>query len=591
MTRPLALSLACALAAFGLSAASEPAPALSEVAEAWGLPPGNAHRNRLVDIDGDGWTDAVVDNQRLHRNVPAPDGSRRFEEVAGWLADPATGAALRPDVLVFADLDGDGDQDAYVGFSLDPSKPGWQDPGRRSGVWRNEGGWRLVPAPSPGLDVPEAVIAAAWLDFDRDGLLDLVTACSYREGGAPLEAYPLRLWRGRPGLGFEDVTAQAGLALVPEPGRPDSRRPLYGLTTADLDGDGWPEVLGCAYGRQWNLLFWNQRDGTFRDVGREGGFAGDEDASGLYPEDTKRWWKERFGHEREDERPFRSNGNTFDAAVVDVDGDGDEDVFLAEITHAWAGPSSDRSALLENLGGSPPRFRRHPDAAPRVHQVPGWNQGDLYAGWLDADQDGRPDLLLASGDYPDEQRLRLFRNLGGLRLEDATRAWGVDLVNAAQPSLADLDRDGSVDLLCGNTNVRLDAKQREGRVLRPHLWLGRRTPGHHTLHVRLEGTGPLPGGRGSNRDAIGARVEVVASGSDGPLRLVRQVQGGRGHCGHDDAREVVVGLGPRARVDRLVVTWPDRAGTTSVWTDLPADRVLRVRQTPDGARLDDLGPH
>ena len=76
----------------------------------------------------------------------------------------------------------------------------------------------------------------------------------------------------------------------------------------------------------------------------------------------------------------------------------------------------------------------------RVHAVERWNQGDLYAGWLDADNDGRLDLLLASGDYPDAQLLRLFRQVAGGDLRDETAAAGLRWDNCTQPSLADYDR-------------------------------------------------------------------------------------------------------------------------------------------------------
>ncbi len=570
------------------SRADDDGPRYVDVAQDRGLDPGEAHRNVFVDLDGDRWPDAVIHNERAYRNVPDPRGGRRFVHL-GKLAEP------RPDLLLFADIDEDGQQDALVAYRLDPSKPGWQDPGRRSQV-RLQG---------PGADgalsegallgratytlPPEPLTCAAWLDFDLDGHLDLVTAGDYLEGGLPLEAYPVRLHRGLGGGRFEEVTDRAGLTLRREAGHVDSRRPVYGLTTADVDGDGWPDILVCAYGRQRNLLFMNRGDGTFVDVGLASGFAGDDDTSGVYPEETKRWFQERYGQRRDDEQPFRSNGNTFDAPAIDVDGDGDLDVFLAEITHAWAGSSSDRSALLENLGqpGAGLRFRRLPDAMPRRHQVPSWNQGDLYAGWTDADLDGRPDLLLSSGDYPDDQRLRLFRQTGPLTFEDVTAAAGIDVDNAAQLSLADYDRDGDQDVLNGYTNMRLPPERTRGRVLRPVLLENRtQRAGRRWLSLRLVGRGAAAGG--GNRDAIGARVLVVS----GDLRQTREVLGGQGHAGHQDARELVFGLGGRPRVDRVVVRWPTRAGTVSVLEGLAPDHAYEVHEPAPGqpARVIDLGP-
>lgn len=563
------------------------APALADdwfvdVARERGLEEGAAHRNAFTDLDGDGWVDVVVDaGARVYRNVEGPRGARRFAKVE------RTPWGVEPDLLLWGDVDDDGDQDAFVVWALDPTRPGFVDPGRRSRValLAHDGVAAITTQAAGTVFPPEPVMCAAWLDADLDGRLDLVTAGNYVDQGLPLEAIPVRLWRGLGDGAFEEVTDRAGLTLRREAGQVDSRRPVYGLTTADIDGDGWTDILVCAYGRQRNLLYLNRRDGTFVDVGLESGFAGDEDTSGVYSEETKAMFRAR-GMEREDEQPFRSNGNTFDAAVGDHDGDGDLDVFLAEITHAWAGPSSDRSALLVNDGRSPPRFTRHPDAMPRQHRIASWNQGDLYCGWLDAQNDGRLDLLLVSGDYPvpgDEQFARLF-----VQGPDGHFALGQELVeNPAQPSLADVDRDGDLDLLTGITNMRMPAERARTRPLRPYLFENRAPSPGRWVELRLVGRGAAAGG--SNRDAIGARVLVTA----GVRRFVREVQGGRGHAGHLDAHVVHVGLGSATIIDKIVVRWPTRAGTVTVLEGLAADRLYVVREPAPGqvAVVEDLGPH
>jgi hypothetical protein len=491
------------------------------------------------------------------------------------------------------DLDGDGARDLVVGYAEGKGTPGRYPEGvathvrlqRRppargagSGAQPASGASRFPP---PATLVPlipaETLIAGAALDYDGDGALDLVLAAHYVTGGADLEAHPLHLLRGRGDGTFEEATDAAGLGLRREPGHADSRRPVYGLATYDVDGNGWTDVLVCAHGRQRNLLYLNLGDGTFLEAGQQSGFAGDADASGTYPDETKRWWRERFGQERQDERPFRANGNTFDAPCGDYDNDGDLDLFLGEITHAWAGPSSDRSGVLENLGAM--EFARHPGALPRAHATESWNQGDLYAGWLDVDGDGWLDLLLASGDYPDDQRLRVFRQAAPGRFEDATRALGLDWDNCTQPSLGDYDRDGDVDVLIGNSNVRLPPERVQARPLRIALFENRLGARNHWLRVRLVGLGP---GRGANRDGIGARVVVAAGG----VKQTRVIAGGLGHAGHNDALEASFGLGPAERVDRLEVHWPGHPRRLAVFRDLPVDRGLVVHEGEPVPRVD-----
>jgi len=587
---PLGLGLVCGLVAWapapdgaarGDEAGDLPeGPWFADVAAERGLPKGPAHRNVFADLDGDGWFDAVVHNERVFLNRPARGGGRRFVAAPDRLG--LFEGQRRPDLVLFADVDGDGDSDAYVHYAQDPTDPEWEDDGRRSHLRLFEGG-RFVPRRPEALAIPERIHAAAWLDYDLDGDLDLATGGGYLTGGGPLEAFPLRFFAGDGQGGFAEVTDEVGLTQRPEPGHADSRRPLYGLTTTDWNQDGWPDLLALAYGRQWNLLFRND-GGVFTDVGQETGLAGDADRSGVYPEATKRFFRERYGQERADEDPFRANGNTFDAAPGDYDNDGDVDLFLAEITHAWAGSSSDRSALLTNRGPDAGfRFDRDPGAMPRAHDVPSWNQGDLHAGWVDFDNDGRLDLLLASGDYPDEQLLRLFRQGPIGTFTDRTAAAGFAWENCGQLSLADYDRDGDVDVLIGRTHMRMPAEWRAEHPRRPALFENRVGHRAHWLNVRLEGAGPVIGG--ANRQGLGARITVVS----GSWRATRELSGGRGHSGHNDAVEAAFGLGERDRIDRLEVRWPNRARTVTVLEDVPVDAFVLVREADDELVL--LGPH
>ncbi len=521
----------------------------------------------LYDLDGDGWPDAIIDRTRIFWNRPAGDG-RRFVPLPG--SGPGVAAGPRTPVCIQpGDLDGDGRTDLFVARSipLTASAGAAVAEGPRSEVWLadGEGGFRLKRDSGVGR-YAEATMSACLVDYDRDGALDAFLGQTYVPGKDSYEAFPPRLYRGRGDGTFEETTERAGLLGVAAAGRADSRRPTYGVAHADWNDDGLPDLLGMSYGRQWNRLWRNNGDGTFTDVAPATGFDGDEDRSGVYPPGAD-------GKVRAPEPPFRSNGNTFDAAVVDVDGDGDMDCFLAEIAHFWAGPSSDRSMLLENLGAAEGfRFRRRPELIRRMHATERWNEGDLGAGWLDVDNDGRLDLLIASSDYPDDQILRLFRQTesAALAFEEWTGRLGFVWRNAQQISLGDFDRDGATDILAGTNDSRLTPAQRAAHRLNVGLWRNRAAAGNGFLSLRLAGGG----GKAANRDAIGARVTIFADGR----RQTREVYGGQGHGGHRDDPEVRFGLGKATKVDRLIVRWPDRTGMTQEFRDVAASRFYRLVQ-------------
>lgn len=516
----------------------------------------------FVDLDDNGDPDAIIDRTKVFLYERA---AGRFVRSArdGVLERPG---ARRPDLVQAGDVDGDGLADLFLGRYTDPRR----DDGLRNEIWLGDGRGGFRPVEGAGVGArAETTVAATFVDYDADGALDLFVGSSYVAYGQTLEAFPSRLYRGRGDGTFEDATERAGLLLVAEPGRPDSRRPTYGVTHTDWNNDGRQDLLALSYGRQANRLWRGEPDGTFTDVAPETGFDGDADRSGTYAEAVKA----RLGVA--DEPPFRTHGNTFDAAVADHDGDGDMDCFLAEIAHAWAGLSSDRSTLLVNLGPAAGyRFARRPDLfPPRPHASEDrWNEGDRHAGWLDVENDGDLDLLVASTDYPDEQLLRLYLQRPDGTFEDATARLGFRWRNASQISLGDFDRDGATDILVATTSVRLAPAERERHD--PSVGLFRNVAaaaaGNRFLSIRLRGAG-----RGAaNRDATGARVTVWAGGR----RQTREVYGGLGHAGHRDDGECRFGLGRAERADRIEVRWPDARRSVQVFERVATNRFYRLEQ-------------
>ncbi|MEM8883018.1 MAG: CRTAC1 family protein [Planctomycetota bacterium] len=601
-------------------------PWFRNVSASLGLGGVEGKRVKWIDFDGDGWTDMLVMSADGRAQLEAMMGEstfvgtspNRFVARRDWKGAPARFAGYDLDrdgfvserelrrlvrtrlwsayrsekgarftdvtaslnlrgravhMLVAGDIDDDGDWDLYAsGYAT-------QDPSNVVETpefffrWEN-GSFRRF---DPPVAMPvSTVCGACFLDFDRDGKLDLFTGSWYRDFGNGLASYPDRLYRGDGKGGFVDVTKAAGLMLphakpgdsLPDP-RPDpipdelrarigrqSHRPTYGVAAADWDNDGDLDLFTLSYGRQWNLHWRNEGDGTFVEIGEQTVFDGDAVRHGRYPEDVR----------RRGELPFRSNGNSFDCAFGDYDNDGRLDVIVSEYTHRWAGESSDVTEILTNMGA---KFRRETGALERVHEVRNWNHGDFNVAWIDFDNDGRLDLLVSSSVYPDRNVLEAYHQKEPGTFTRVTEAIGLDWPDSTQLSLADFDRDGDLDVLAGNNPHPTRAAKLPRQVAVWRNEIANRS-GNTFVSLSLRGKGWRAGG--SNRMAIGARITIKAGG----LLQVREVSGGHGHVGHQDDVRQVIGLGKAKKIDELTVRWCGPGSPTQTFRDVEVGRFYRL---------------
>ncbi len=365
--------------------------------------------------------------------------------------------------------------------------------------------------------------ACAFLDYDRDGRLDLFFS-SYvdldLDGIVRAGSSQRCIWKGidvpcgpsglpkaanalfrNTGDGFEEVSEAAGI-LAPDRG--------YGLgvVAADFNNDGWIDIY-VACDMTPSLLFVNQHDGTFAEAGSVAGVAYNFDGQ----------LQAGMG-----------------VAVGDHDGNGFLDILKTNF-------SGDLPSLYNNEDGA-----FFEDVAARAGL--GANK---YLGWgahfLDADNDGLPDIVMVNGHvYPEvdgaalgesyRQRTLLYRNTGGGGFADVTSRAGPAL-KVERPSrglaVGDLNGDGRLEVLITNVNKPPSLLYNVGGAQGSTFW------------IRLEGSE-------SNRSAIGARVTLDAGGR----RRMQQVVGGGSYFSQSDLA-LQFGLGDAKAVDRLEVRWPNGA--------------------------------
>lgn len=552
-----------------------------------------------ADLNGDGRPDVIIraltaggpDRFRIFINTPTTTGNAdavgkpplTFREVL----DHGLPTPIGGDCLVFADMNNDGRADAILTRSLDINNANFKLPAApdRTAILRGKGDGTFEPATLIESATRATTACIAVGDQNKDGRLDLFLGNWYTAYGTTNEAFPNDLLLQEPSGGFRRVQFPNESDAFSE--ETDlAGRPTYGALFTSLG------ILELNYGRRANRLWVPSPESgaSFIDIAPMAGLDGDADRSGKYPE----WLKERGKvdprFDRADEKPYRSHGNTFDGAIGDIDSDGDFDIVLAEITHGWAGPSSDRSRVLMNNGAgvfapSPlVSLDRFPSPDPDNPATRNWNQGDLFCELADFDLDGRLDLLLSSGDYPDNQRLRLYRQLrdGSFELTNATN--GLDHEGSQQISLADFDGDGDLDILVGQSFNRLSAAQIAGRTPTVRLYMNQTRSPSASLQIEpslVIGTAAsisitLWGNpeRGVPLDALGTIVRITADLDGDPstpaVTQSRQLIGIGGHAGKQHQFLIHAGLGRATKAERIDVIWPSTSPMSTTLYALPA---------------------
>ena len=483
----------------------------------------------VLDLDADGWPDLLFVNGRewdssagtrhgLFRNNR--DGT--FSDVfAGSGLDGAEVYGLGATV---ADYDNDGYDDIFLTTV---------DGGR---LYRNAGdGTFSDVTAAAGIGDGRFAVSAAWLDYDRDGLVDLFvgnyvdwspeteTGCGNPPGYCGPDAYgPVApaLYRNTGGGRFENVTGPAGLD--------DPTDKAMGVAVLDYDADGWPDLF-VGSDRVPAKLYRNDGAGRFADVALRSGVAVSERG--------------------------RARANMgVDAA--DYDRSGRPDILVGNFLHEMLG-------LYRATGDD-----FFVDAAPRSAVGRASYQSVTWAVFfLDVDLDGFLDILAVNGGTDESQgmldsRARLsqspllLRNRRDGTFEDVTAAVGEAFGRPAMgrgAAYVDYDADGDPDIV-------LTALNEPARLLRNEG--GNR---NNWLRVRLSGTS-------SNRRGIGAVVRI-ASASGTQWQTVRS---GSSYASQSEL-PLTFGLGGDAAVESVEVDWP--SGRTQRFTDPVPNRRIVIDET------------
>jgi hypothetical protein len=503
----------------------------------------------FFDFDNDGWLDILLLSGTRLDGTPAGATNRLYKNNRdGTFTDVTKKAGLErtgwASSVTIADYDNDGFEDVFITY--------WG----QNALYHNNGDGTFTDVTERAglLQTGRALwnSGATWIDYNRDGHLDLFVAtyldfdpksipkpgassfCRYMDvpvncGSRGLKATFHKLYRNNGNGTFTDVSESSGISKITG---------SFGMTAiaADYDDDGWPDIF-VACDSTPSYLFINQHDGTFREEGLEHGVALSQDG------------QEQAG---------------MGAAIGDFDLDGRTDIF---VTHFM----TDTPGLYANHGQG---------LFEEVSLRAGLGVETRYVGWgtalEDFDNDGWPDILVITGSiYPEvgarfpqwpyrTPRLmyRSLRNGAFELLDDAGPG-----ITAAQSSrgcaVGDFDNDGDLDILIMNMNE-------PPSLLRNDL----RSPGNW-LKVQLAGTR-------SNRSAIGSRVLVEY----GDHRQLQEVTAQSSFYSVND-RRLHFGLGALTTGD-VTVRWTN--GGSERYANVAANQLVVIKEGHGIVQSTPMGP-
>jgi enediyne biosynthesis protein E4 len=485
----------------------------------------------FLDYDGDGWQDILLINgmdwsgHKKQRSTLKLYRNNRD----GTFADVTRKAGLDLEMYGMGVAVGDYNNDGFPDVLITCVG--------QNRLFKNTGKGTFVDVTkSSGLGGRQALSTSAlWFDYDRDGLLDLFV-CNYvkwspehdvfcsldgkHKSYCTPEAYrgeTCWLFHNRGNGTFEDVTAQSGIF--------DSTSKALGVAMLDYDQDGRPDLV-VANDTQPNKLYRNQHNGTFKDVAIEAGIAFSADG------------KARAGM-GVDTADFDNSGKT-GLAITNFDNE------MIGLYRAAGNGTYEDIAMAAGVG------------------LPSKTTLGFGCMFLDADLDGRLDLVAANGHIDDTVRNirgnvgyaqppQLFLNAAGGKFRDVSSEVGYDF---RQPkvgrglSYGDFDRDGDLDILMTTNNGPA------------YLYRNDQLAGNRSIRFRLQGTQ-------SNRDAIGAIVRIFHEGTS----QSRMVKSGSSYLSQSES-PITFGVGKGDRIDRLVVQWPN--GKTEEYKNLATGKAYAL---------------
>ena len=380
-----------------------------------------------VDANNDGATDLVVLDDFIA--TPKFYFFNKIEKKFQQRENPFS-EIVRASYLNFIDLDHDGVLDVVVG-NLNQKSEMTQFAARLFKGDISGGQLKYVPKSTfPTGILPTASIVP--LDFNLDGDIDFYLANWFSQKDANPKALPDSLLQGK-GFQFTNVSTQ--LQAEYEISRGDksyvNATPTFGASICDVDKNGLPDVMTNNSNGYYNKLWLNVDGKNFTNYGVMTGYAADDEGT----VETK------------------GGGNSFFSLCGDYNNDGFVDIVVGNLARDSDVESRDKSAVLTGTTKSfPPKFIRS-EIYPE-DKTDNWSEGNRRGLWLDYNLDGLTDLLIANSGFPPSSRMMFYEQQKDHEYIDRAREMGVNLMNPSGMISIDLNGDGVMDFISGQSKVR-----------------------------------------------------------------------------------------------------------------------------------------
>lgn len=528
------------------------------------------------DLNNDGLQDLIFTGNKVSSKIYLNRGDFRFEDITSSFQGLSDKQWISGVCVV--DINADGLRDVYFTSTMSTDSAN-----RRNQLWINQGIQNGIPkftemAAAYGIDDDAHSMHAAFFDYDLDGDLDLYVLNNIVSRAVPTNYRPKiidgtaenndHLFQNLGDGTFKEVTHEAGIVYEG-----------YGLGVAigDINKDGYPDLYISNDYISNDLLYLNQRDGTFKNVSKDylsyhskfsmGNDMADMNNDGLLDIATMDMMPEQYFRKKQ-----TINGNSYYMYVND-EKYGFEPQFIRNMLHVHNGFSDTTMLPFSEVG-----------QMAGVYQTE-WSWSPLFA---DFDNDGDKDLFVTNGfpkdltdkDYTnykaqvygsvagDEHMLEklpvvkvsnyAFENLSDLKFENRAQDWGLSIPSFSNgASFVDLDNDGDLDYVVNNIN--------DPAFVYKNNTIGKLNDGNNYLRIDLTGLTP-------NVDAIGSKVEVW---SEGKLQYAEKFLS----RGYVSSVEPIIhfGLGDQPSVDSVIVIWPT-GNSISIQRNVAANQVLRLSE-------------